>query len=115
MDKYTRFREERYERFKDVLIRCDAKVVCQSDASVESVIFEDFDIDIPCYLCDENLEEFLEYNMIDHEIKESVIQLRNMFADLRKSEYWNVEAVRNSGQWRELFALSGEILNKLYY
>ena len=115
MNKYIRFLEERYERFRDILIRCDANVVCKTASCIEYMVFEEFDIDIPCYLCDENLDEFWEYNMIDDEIKELAIQLREMFEDLRKSEYWNVEAVQHSNNWRELFELSGTILSKLYY
>ena len=89
----------------------------EKDETIETYIFEDLSIDIRCYLSEENLSLFLERGWITDDIKEKCIEFKTNFCSLevKHPELWNVEAVRSSFLWKELFDMAKEISSLLYW
>lgn len=80
-------------------------------------IFEDLDIYIRTYLCENNLKIYLEEGWIDHDIADKSRGLYDSFCSVEKTspELWNTEAVKNAEEWRILMELSEDIRKELYY
>ena len=57
-NKYSTFNQKRYERFVHTLEECGTFLINADDDTIERCIFEDFDIDVRCFLCDSELEFF---------------------------------------------------------
>lgn len=114
MKKYIDFLQQRYEGFKNTLKLC-SNVTLNSNFNIEWLVFEELNVDIPCYLCDENLNDFLDSYMIDEEIQKMAVQLRNNFLEIQNNASWNANSILHSKNWEITFKLSIDILNKLYY
>ena len=113
MKKYIDFHQQRYVGFKDTLKLC-SNVTLNSNFNIEWLVFEELNVDIPCYLCDENLNDFLDSYMIDEEIQKMAVQLRNNFLEIQNNASWNADSILHSKNWEITFKLSIDILNKLY-
>lgn len=113
MNKYICHIHKKYEQFKNTLSLCSD--ILSRSAEREWIVFEELNISIPCYLCDENLNDFFDNYMIDNEIKEMSIQLRNLFMNLQDGEQWNIKSIWYSIDLQIIIELSNEILKKLYY
>lgn len=116
-DKYDKVKEDRYRRFVFTLQQCGQYLVNASDDTIETCIFEDFDIGIRGDISDENLELFIYEGWIDEEIKEKCLKLQSLFLNIHNKhpQIWNIQSVRTSGIWREVLELSDEIRSLLYY
>lgn len=114
MKKYMDIILDRYECFKNTLKLC-SNVTLNSNSNIEWLVFEELNVDIPCYLCDKNLNDFLDSYMIDEEIKKMAVQLRNNFLEIQNNASWNADSILHSKNLEITFKLSIDILNKLYY
>lgn len=115
-DKYRAFNQKRYDWFVSTLEECGTFLLNADDTTIETCIFLDFDIDVRCCLCDENLEFFTDNFMIYEDIRIKCVELRNKA--VKAFDNYNlrsVNAVRNSPEWREILKLSDEIKGMLYY
>jgi len=114
MDKYNIFIQQKYEWFKDAIVLC-SNIFFYSSPKKEWIVFEELNIDIPCYLCDKNLDDFFNNYMIDNEIKDLSIKLRESFINLQKGAKWNTKAIWHSIELQEVIKISKDILKRLYY
>lgn len=116
-DKYYSVKEDRYRRFVFTLQQCGKFLVDASDDTIETCIFEDFDIGIRGDLCDENLDLFIYEGWISEEIKSKCLKLQSLFLNIhsKQPQIWNIQSVRTSEIWREVLELSDEIKALLYY
>lgn len=117
LDKYQTAKENRYQRFVFTLQQCGKFLVDAADETIETCIFEDFDIGVRGDICDENLELFVCEGWINEEIKEKCLELRSLFLNIytKQPQIWNIQSVRTSMAWREVLELSDEIRSMLYY
>ncbi len=108
--------EEKYENFKRTIQECGSYLLTESDDTVKHNLFEEFSIDVISFLYEDTLNLFLDEGMIDNEILEKSIELRNLFLQLEKNaELLSVEAVRTSEEWKRLLRISDEIRQLLYW
>ena len=108
--------EEKYENFKRTIQECGSYLLTESDDTVKHNLFEEFSIDVISFLDEDILNLFLDEGMIDNEILEKSIELRNLFLQLEKNaELLSVEAVRTSEEWKRLLRISDEIRQLLYW
>ena len=116
-DKYYKVKEDRYQRFVFTLQQCGEFLVDASDDTIETCIFEDFDIGIRGDICDENLDLFIHEGWISEEIKNRCLKLQSLFLNIhnKQPQIWNIQSVRTSEIWREVLELSDEIKSLLYY
>ena len=86
--------EERYENFKKTIQECGSYLLTESDDTIKYNLFEEFSIDGISFLHEDTLNLFLNEGMIDDDILEESIELRNLFMQLEKNEELpSVEAV----------------------
>lgn len=108
--------EEKYENFKRTIQECGSYLLTESDDTVKHNLFEEFSIDVISFLHEETLNLFLDEGMIDNDILEKSIELRNSFLQLEKNaELLSVEAVRSYDKWKRLLRISDEIGQLLYW
>lgn len=115
-DKYYKVKEDRYQGFVFTLQQCGKFLVDASDDTIETCIFEDFDIGIRSDICDENLDLFAYEGWISEEIKNKCLKLKSLFLNIynKQPQIWNIQSVRTSEIWREVLELSDEIKSLLY-
>ncbi len=63
-EKYEKIKESRYQRFVFTLNQCEKFLLDANDESIETCIFENFDIGIRGDVSDENLELFIDEVML---------------------------------------------------
>lgn len=117
MDRFRFTKEHIYIGYIRTLESFTTALRNEDDITVGGRIFEDLDIYIRTYLCEENLRIYLDEGWIDSDIAEKSRGLLDTFCAIEKGspELWNVEAVKNSEEWRILMELSEDIRSELYY
>ena len=117
MGKFILTGEQRYIGYIRTLEGFTSALLKEDDIIIGSRIFEDMDIYIRTYLCEENLELFVREDWIDEETADKSRGLRDTFCSLQKGspELWNLESVKTAEEWRILMYLSEEIRNSLNY
>lgn len=107
--------EERYQNFKKKIQECGSYLLTESDDTIKHNLFEEFSIDVISFLHEDTLNLFLDEGMIDDDILEKSIALRNSFMQLEKNvELLSAEAVRTFEEWKRLLSASDEIRKLLY-
>lgn len=97
--------EERYQNFKKTIQECGSYLLTESDDTIKHNLFEEFSIDVISFLHEDTLNLFLDQGMIDDDILEKSIVLRNSFMQLEKNvELLSVEAVRTFEEWKRLLS-----------
>ena len=108
--------EERYQNFKKTIQECGSYLLTESDDTIKHNLFEEFSIDAISFLHEDTLNLFLDEGMINDDILEKSIELRNSFIQLEKNvELLSVEAVRTVEEWKRLLRTSDEIRKLLYW
>ena len=108
--------EKRYENFKSTIEECGSYLLLEDDDTIKHNLFEEFSIDGISFLHEDTLNLFLNEGMIDDDILEESIELRNLFMQLEKNEELpSVEVVRTSEEWKRLLRKSDEIRKLLYW
>ena len=107
--------EERYQNFKKTIQECGSYLLTESDDTIKHNLFEEFSIDVISFLHEDTLNLFLDEGMIDDDILEKSIALRNSFMQLEKNvELLSAEAERKFEEWKRLLSASDEIRKLLY-
>ena len=108
--------EERYQNFKKTIQECGSYLLTESDDTIKHNLFEEFSIDVISFLHEDTLNLFLDEGMIDDDILEKSIALRNSFMQLEKNvELLSAEALRTFEEWKRLLSASDEIRKLLYW
>lgn len=117
MGKFTVTKEHIYIGYIRTLESFTRALVREDDVAVGTRIFEDLDIYVRTYLCDENLKIYLDEGWIDRDIAEKSRALLSGFCAVEKESpgLWNATSVKNAEEWRKLMDLSEEIRADLYY
>ena len=117
MGKFTVTKEHIYIGYIRTLESFTTALIREDDFVVGSRIFEDFDIYVRTYLCDDNLKIYLDEGWIGRDIAEKSRSLLSGFCALEKEcpGLWNATSVKNAEEWRKLMELSEEIRAELYY
>ena len=115
-EKYEQRKKDRYSRFVHTLAKCGMFLLNAPDETIAYNIFEEFDIDVRCNLCDENLQLFLDEYWIDETIQRDSVRLRELFCAIQREhpEIWDVQSVRNAPEWLEILQLSDSIKSMLF-
>ena len=77
--------EERYQNLKKTIQECGSYLLTESDDTIKHNLFEEFSIDVISFLHEDTLNLFLDEGMIDDDILEKSIALRNSFMQLEKN------------------------------
>lgn len=108
--------EERYKNFKDTIEECGSYLLLEDDETIKHNLFEEFSVDVVSFLHEDTLNLFMDEGMIDNNILEKSIELRNSFMRLeKKADLFSVEAVKIFDEWKSLLRISDEIRELLYW
>ena len=108
--------EKRYENFKSTIEECGSYLLLEDDDTIKHNLFEEFSIDIISFLHEDTLNLFLDEGMIDNDILEKSIELRNAYLELERiPDMLNVETVKTSEKWKNILRKSDEISELLYH
>ena len=115
--KFQEFENQKYMSFYNTINKSCTDFSLEKESVIETYIFEDLNIDIRCYLSEENLTLFLERGLITEDIKEKCLELKTIFYSLevKYPELWNIDSVKNSVHWRKFFNKAKEIKSMLYW
>ena len=117
MDKFRLTKEHIYIGFIRTLESFTTALCDMDDITVGTRVFEDFDIYVRIYLCDENLRTFLDEGWIDRGIADKSTALLESYCALEQGnpELRNAGSVKTAKEWCILMELSEDIRKDLYY
>ncbi|BFT70109.1 hypothetical protein [Paenibacillus sp. P36] len=101
--------EELYELYVDTIKRCGTYLLDSDDLVIGYNIFEEFDIGAITFLHTDNLKKLVYDGLISYEMMFKSSTLRGKFLALQQGDEWNINAVRQSSQWKEILELADEI------
>lgn len=85
-----------------------------SNKEIETVVFEDLIVGVTSFFSKNNLIELKENGLIDGDIEEKAYLLREKILSIDNTDLWNVDSVRQSSEWLDIFELSDELKKQLY-
>lgn len=105
--------EKRMNLYLDTLQNCGIHLLSEDAIAIGHSIFEEFDIGVISFLHVDNLSILKNASLINDQVMNKSIELRNKFMRLEGSDKWNVESVKSSSEWLEILELSDEIKKML--
>lgn len=97
------------ELYVDTIDKCGTYLLSEDDVVIGYNIFEEFDTGITSFLHADNLQKLKDAGLISDDMMYKSSILRNMVLELQQGDKWNVNAVRNSPEWRKVLDLADEI------
>ena len=111
MDRFRLTKEHIFIGYIRTLESFSTALLKEDDYVISSRIFDDMEIYMRTYLCEENLEIFVRECWIDEETAGKSRELRDTFFSLQKEnpQLWNLESVKTAEEWKFLMELSEDI------
>lgn len=107
---------ERYENFKNTIQECGSYLLTESDDIIKYNLFEQFPVDAVSFLHENTLNILLDEGMIDHDILQKSIELRNSFLELEKNpDLFSIDSVKKLDIWKKVLEASDEIKELIYW
>jgi hypothetical protein len=97
------------ELYVDTISKCGTYLLSEEDIIIEYNIFEEFDTGVISFLHTDSLQRLNEEGLISNEIMYKSIELRDLVLELQQGDKWNINAVRNSIEWKKVLELADEI------
>ncbi|MEC0180119.1 hypothetical protein P4H61_01220 [Paenibacillus peoriae] len=101
--------EKLMELYVDTINKCGTYLLSEEDMVIEYNIFEEFDTGVTSFLHADILQQLNDAGLISVEIMNKSSILRNLVLELQQGDEWNINAVRNSPEWRKVLELADEI------
>lgn len=93
----------------DTIDKCGTYLLSEDDMVIGHNIFEEFDTGVISFLHADVLQRLNDAGLISEEMVYKSSTLRNLVLELQQGDDWNVNAVRNSPDWRRVLELADEI------
>lgn len=104
----------KFDWFIDTLNKSGMFILNLSNKEIETFIFEDLIVGVTSFFSKNNLIELKENGLIDEEIEEKDYLLRKKILNIDNTNLWNIDSVRQSSEWLDIFELSDELKKKLH-
>lgn len=104
----------KFDWFIDTLNKSGMFILDLSNKEIETFVFEDLIVDVTSFFSKNNLIELKENGLIDGDIEEKAYILREKILSIDNTDLWNVDSVRQSSEWLDIFELSDELKKQLY-
>ncbi|WP_321385338.1 hypothetical protein [uncultured Enterococcus sp.] len=104
----------KFDWFIDTLEKSGMFILELSNEEIETFIFEDLIVGVTSFFSKKNLLELKENGLIDEEIEKKAYFLREKVLNLDNTSLWNINSVKQSPEWLNIFMLSDELKNELY-
>ncbi|MBC1467930.1 hypothetical protein HB979_04315 [Listeria welshimeri] len=105
---------EKFDWFIDTLNKSGIFILNLSNKEIETFIFEDLIVGVTSFFSKNNLIELKENGLIDEEIEKKAYLLRKKILNIDNTNLWNIDSVRQSSEWLDIFELSDELRKKLH-
>jgi len=101
--------EKLMELYVDTIDKCGTYLLSEDDMVIGYNIFEEFDTGVISFLHTDVLQRLNDAGLISDEMVYKSSILRDLVLELQQGDEWNVNAVRNSPDWRKVLELADEI------
>ncbi|MBL1230540.1 hypothetical protein IW492_15015 [Enterococcus sp. BWB1-3] len=105
---------EKFDWFIDTLNKSGMFILDLSNEEIETFIFEDLIVGVTSFLSKNNLNELKENGLIDEEIEKDAYLLRKKVLNIDNTNLWNIDSVRQSSEWLDIFKISDELKKKIH-
>ena len=107
---------ERYELFKNTLLKCCSSILSKNDEEFKYTLYEELPIDINSYLHKDTLDLLIDEGYINEEIYNKCSELREICIKEEKIlfEMKEINTIKSSIVFCRLMNLADEIIGLLY-
>lgn len=84
-----------------------------SNEEIETFIFEDFIVGVTSFFSKNNLSELKANEIIDEDMEKNAYLLREKVLKIDNTDLWNINSVRQSSEWLDIFRRSDELKRQL--
>ncbi len=101
--------EKLMELYVDTISKCGTYLLSEDDVVIGYNIFEEFDTGVISFLHTDSLQKLNDAGLISYETMQKSSNLRGLVLELQQGDKWNVNAVRDSIEWKKVLELADEI------
>ncbi|MBC2109010.1 hypothetical protein [Listeria innocua] len=103
----------KFDWFIDTLEKSGMFILELSNEEIETFIFEDFIVGVTSFFSKNNLSELKANEIIDEDMKKNAYLLRKKVLKIDNTDLWNINSVRQSSEWLDIFRRSDELKRQL--
>ncbi|EKH9260378.1 hypothetical protein PAL76_001421 [Listeria monocytogenes] len=103
----------KFDWYIDTLEKSGMFILELSNEEIETFIFEDFIVGVTSFFSKNNLSELKANEIIDEDMKKNAYLLREKVLKIDNTDLWNINSVRQSSEWLDIFRRSDELKRQL--
>ncbi|TYV57656.1 hypothetical protein [Listeria monocytogenes] len=103
----------KFDWYIDTLEKSGMFILELSNEEIETFIFEDFIVGVTSFLSKNNLSELKANEIIDEYMEKNAYLLREKVLKIDNTDLWNINSVRQSSEWLDIFRRSDELKRQL--
>ncbi|WP_187988966.1 hypothetical protein [Listeria innocua] len=103
----------KFDWYIDTLEKSGMFILELSNEEIETFIFEDFIVGVTSFFSKNNLSELKANEIIDEDMGKNAYLLREKVLKIDNTDLWNINSVRQSSEWLDIFRRSDELKRQL--
>ncbi|ELY0463010.1 hypothetical protein SLM20_002306 [Listeria innocua] len=103
----------KFDWYIDTLEKSGMFILELSNEEIETFIFEDFIVGVTSFFSKNNLSELRVNEIIDEDMEKNAYLLREKVLKIDNTNLWNINSVRQSSEWLDIFRRSDELKRQL--
>ncbi|KAG3860596.1 hypothetical protein G9M66_00545 [Listeria monocytogenes] len=103
----------KFDWYIDTLEKSGMFILELSNEEIETFIFEDFIVGVTSFFSKNNLSELKANEIIDEDKEKNAYLLREKVLKIDNTDLWNINSVRQSSEWLDIFRRSDELKRQL--
>jgi hypothetical protein len=103
----------KFDWYIDTLEKSGMFILELSNEEIETFIFEDFIVGVTSFFSKNNLSELKANEIIDEDMEKNAYLLREKVLKIDNTDLWNINSVRQSSEWLDIFRRSDELKRQL--
>ncbi|EKM9526067.1 hypothetical protein PV598_000108 [Listeria monocytogenes] len=103
----------KFDWYIDTLEKSGMFILELSNEEIETFIFEDFIVGVTSFFSKNNLSELKANEIIDEDMEKNAYLLREKVLKIDNTNLWNINSIRQSSEWLDIFRRSDELKRQL--
>ncbi|EAE1292671.1 TPA: hypothetical protein IQA43_002011 [Listeria monocytogenes] len=103
----------KFDWYIDTLEKSGMFILELSNEEIETFIFEDFIVGVTSFFSKNNLSELKANEIIGEDMEKNTYLLREKVLKIDNTDLWNINSVRQSSEWLDIFRRSDELKRQL--
>ncbi|HCW2814801.1 TPA: hypothetical protein OXB53_002687 [Enterococcus faecalis] len=103
----------KFDWYIDTLEKSGMFILELSNEEIETFVFEDFIVGVTSFFSKNNLSELKANEIIDEDMEKNAYLLREKVLKIDNTDLWNINSVRQSSEWLDIFRRSDELKRQL--